>query len=392
MTQGKSQRRWLRILGFVVGSLLVASAIGLWVYWYALFPPAPAWVNAVFTILAALGGLILFAATVLSGVAALRDLRKGKEVSGHARREFPFEVIRDPGDVLPALFGTSPNSLADGRLTYRARQADRDITQELRDALGAHRCVLMTSVSGVGKTREIAELAHNLVDEGYSLLLFDKHDQLAEPVRFPEDLRDTRNLLFVFDDVHLACAGPQEATSPRGTFHDRLLAFVEQARAQFGRREVNVLAAARTEEEHRRHLQRRRHPLWQLFDEYKLPVPHPEAQTEFLLEAAETMGVTIPGEDVPRIVGANDRTFRNLLQNVREARRRRELTAATFLPHREQAFDKPYTELRRSHPSLVPPLWPAPVGQITSAWIALPDNTSSPARARRRPWLRRASC
>ncbi|MDH7487268.1 MAG: hypothetical protein QHJ81_13465 [Anaerolineae bacterium] len=279
--------------------------------------------------------------------------------------DFPFTVVRQPDKVLTALFGESPSPLADDKLAYQVRQEGRDISAELRQRLQSRRRVLLRSVSGVGKTREIGELARQLVEEGYTLLVHDKNDRLLTPVRFPRELVTTRNLLFVFDDLHNCCApveegaGGGEEFGRRETFQDRLQRFLEQAEQRFGRREVNVLAAARREGEHWPHLRWEGHPLWRSFDLYELPAPDEAAQAGFLRDAAGRGGVEVPAADVSAIVAVNDGTFRNLLENVHHARPSGQLTAKTFLPHQGKTFEQTYAGLQKAHPRLVPPLWDA---------------------------------
>ena len=318
--------------------------------------------------LTALGAITVIAAGWVAFAKNLTELwakLTGKGISPPRPPDFPFTIVREPDKVLTTLFGESPNPLADDKLDYQVRQASRDITAELRQALETPRRVLLRSASGVGKTREIGELARQLVEEGYTLLVHDKHDRLLTPVRFPPELVNTRNLLFVFDDLHDCCAPPAEGAGGaeefggRETFHDRLQRFLEQAVKRFGRREVNVLAAARRERELWPHLRWESHPLWRGFYLYELPAPDEDAQARFLRDVADRGQVKVPEADVERIAQANDRTFRNLLENVRRSRPVGQLTAETFLPYQGKTFEQTYAELRKAYPRLIPLLWDA---------------------------------
>ena len=358
MTRRPLRKRWPLVLRVSLSAVLLVSGFGVWLY-YKFFAAPPPWLNRVSLTLPGLGAQIAYVATILQGLVAARELLKREAPPSPVSEDFPFRIIRDPDAVLPAMFGESPDPLADAARPYGPRRAGRDISGELRDALDTHHRVLVASVSGMGKTREIACLASRLIGEQYTVLLFDKHSRLLEPVRFPEPLSDTRNLLFVFDDLHTPCAAREGEGGRQQTFQDRLEDFLEQAVAQFGSREVSVLAAARTEQEQWAHLGWRSHPLWRGFHRYDLPTPDGEAQGCFLLEAAESGGVRMPEGDRQVIVHGNDRTYRNLLENVRQARPRGELTASTFLPHKRQTFAQAYTRLQVTHPRLVPPLWAA---------------------------------
>ena len=355
---------WLRRL-LLIALIIVPLTLFLWLGWPHFGPQNPFWAVAMIlgvcgTWLAALGALADFTGITLRQVWAPKP--RAPEMRSP---DFPFTVVREPDKVLTTLFGESPNPLADDKLDYQVRQEGHDTTAELRRLLESKRRVLLRSVSGVGKTREIGESARQLVEEGYTLLVHDKHDRLLTPVRFPPELVNTRNLLFVFDDLHDCCAPPAEGAGGaeefggRETFHDRLQRFLEQAVKRFGRREVNVLAAARRERELWPHLLWQRHPLWRDFHLYDLPAPDKDAQARFLRGVAGRGQVNVPEADVSVIAHTNDRTFRNLLENVRYARPVGQLTAQTFLPHQGRTFEQTYAGLRKAHPRLVPLLWDA---------------------------------
>ena len=339
--------------------------------------------------LTTIGVILLIVSTWVGFAKNLIDLwRKltGREIPPPRPLDFPFAIVREPDKVLTTLFGESPNPLADDKLDYQVRQEGHDTTAELRELLESKRQVLLRSVSGVGKTREIGELARQLVEEEYTLLVHDKHDRLLTPVRFPPEM-PARNLLFVFDDLHTPCApvqegaGGTEGLSGRESFHDRLQRFLDQAVAQFGSREVNVLAAARSEREHWPHLLWGNHPVWSGVHRYDLPAPEEEAQARFLRNVAERGQVEVPAGDVERIAHDNDRTFRNLLENVRRARAAGELTAQTFLPHQGRTFEQTYTELRKAHPRLIPRLWDA-LHLLRSSGLPMQSNLTANLAAR----------
>jgi len=355
---------WLRRL-LLIALIIVPPALFLWFGWPHFGPEKPFW--AIVTILVTYGGWIgaLSGSAQLTGI-TLREVWMPKAWRPEPRLpDFPFTVVREPDKVLTTLLGESPNPLADAKVPYKLRREGRDITGELRELLETHRQVLVCGISGLGKTREIGRLARRLVEEEYTLLVHDKHDRLLTPVRFPPEM-PARNLLFVFDDLHTPCASVEEGAggveefAGRETFHDRLQRLLDQAVKQFGRREVNVLAAARREGEHWPHLRWDGHPLWRDFHLYELPAPEEEAQARFLRDVAERGQVELPEGDVERIAHTNDRTFRNLLENVIRARAAGEpLTAETFLPNQMRTFEQTYAELREAHPRLVPRLWDA---------------------------------
>ena len=354
---------WLRRLLFILAAVLILAGFGAWVYTY-LNPAAPAWLRTAFVIVGGFGVLVAVVAVVAGVIQAWAALRQ-RPTRPQRPPDFPFTIVREPDKVLTMLLGESPNPLADAKVPYKLRREGRDITGELREALETHRQVLVCGISGLGKTREIGRLARRLVEEEYTLLVHDKHDRLLTPVRFPPEM-PARNLLFVFDDLHAPCAPVQEGTGSteefgsRETFHDRLQRFLDQAVKQFGRREVNVLAAARREGEHWPHLRWESHPLWRDFRRYDLPAPSEDVQARFLRDVAERGEVELPAGDVERITQANDRTFRNLLENVIRARAAGEpLTAETFLPNQMRTFEQTYAELREAYPRLVPRLWDA---------------------------------
>lgn len=190
---------WLRRLLFVLAAVLILAGFGVWAYTY-LSPAAPAWLRTAFAILGGFGVLVAVIAGVIQAWAALR----GQPAMPPRPPDFPFAIVRRPEKVLTALFGESPDPLADDKLAYQEREEGRDITAELRERLRTERWVLVRSISGLGKTREIGELARQLVAEGYTLgnlgLGYADLGQVEEAIEY------TRRALTIFEEIRLPYA------------------------------------------------------------------------------------------------------------------------------------------------------------------------------------------
>ena len=121
--------------------------------------------------------------------------------------DFPFEVIpSNSSTVLKRLMPSSneDDPLADANIPYLQRQSNRHVRQELERAFEEKSWILILGRTGLGKTREAAQLAKVLNDEGWIVLnLADKSGEwLDEPRKFPAEFQPTAKLLFFLDDLN----------------------------------------------------------------------------------------------------------------------------------------------------------------------------------------------
>jgi type I site-specific restriction endonuclease len=100
---------------------------------------------------------------------------------------FAFDVIKPQSNVLQALLGGNENdSLADYKIPYQERISGRSIHDELKQKLDESRWVLILAPTGLGKTREAANLAQRLNNEGWTILNLKRGQWLDALPRFPE--------------------------------------------------------------------------------------------------------------------------------------------------------------------------------------------------------------
>ena len=104
-----------------------------------------------------------------------------------------FEVISDPGVLLPKLYATENDDspLADHNIKYQPRNPKQDLQAELKAALTRSRHVLITAPTGYGKTREAGMLAQTMMLEGWRVLRI-QTGWLDVPKTLPEELGGNR--------------------------------------------------------------------------------------------------------------------------------------------------------------------------------------------------------
>lgn len=282
----------------------------------------------------------------------LKRLRNREIPSG----DFPFEIIPpNSNTVLKQLMPGSneDDPLADANIPYLQRQPDRNVRQELERAFEEKPWVLILGRTGLGKTREAAQLAKVLNDEGWTVLnLADKSGEwLDEPRQFPSELHPNSKLLFFLDDLNRwVYRGnpreiPKDADDPaqplRVPVQERLLrtiAFFERE----CRNEVRVIATARNESD--RHPDRPHEPseieklqvekypdFWKRFYCYKLEAPSDEAIVRLLGDRVEAAHLRAKTEEFPQIARKNDGTFRNIIENLRTAANRESIVSVEEL-------------------------------------------------------------
>ncbi|MCU0552772.1 MAG: tetratricopeptide repeat protein [Leptolyngbya sp. Prado105] len=271
--------------------------------------------------------------------------------------DFSFEIIPpNSNTVLKQLMPGSNDEdpLADANIPYLQRQPDRNVRQELERAFEEKLWVLILGRTGLGKTREAAQLAKVLNDEGWTILnLADRSGEwLDEPRQFPSKLRPNAKLLFFLDDLNrwVYHRGnpreiPKDADDPtqplRVPVQERLLrtiAFFERE----CRNEVRVIATARNESDHhpdRPHepseiekLQFEKYPdFWKRFYRYELDTPSDEAIVQLLSDLVEAAHLRAKTDEFSQIACRNDGTFRNIIENLRTAANRESVVSVEGL-------------------------------------------------------------
>ena len=287
---------------------------------------------------------------------------------------FPFEVI-SPGreDVVQQIYGSAQQAkddpLADFNIPYQQRSLEEDVQQVLMARVRTQ-WLLILGATGLGKTREAAKLAETHSGQGWTVLRLKNHELLAKPDSFPADRLGTQpKLLFVLDDLNQAVYLGQhlprvddegkKAEAIKSPLQDRLLETLDYYVNACGADKVRVVATARNE----RTLQQgeevsqweklgidKYRKFWTRFDRYELSPPEERAVAGVLVETANRAQVSLKQADLAQMVGSSDRTFRNLVENLRGAKSRKEtLSVETFSPTMQGTWEDRYRNAKKQY-------------------------------------------
>ncbi len=239
-----------------------------------------------------------------------------------------FEVLADPAALLPKIYHTENDDspLADHNIPYQRRDPDHDLQVELRRTLHDSHYLLITARTGLGKTREAATLAASLMLEGWRVLRV-RQGWIDRPKEPPPELRgDLRRVLILLDDLNRLFGAGKRVQSPRAdqaailgqpSYHDRLLAALDEFEQMCGPSEIRVIATARNEADQWQMLDfNPADRLWKRFTRFELPEPRAIATVELLKEATAQAGMQAEPGDFPAIARTNDGTFMNVVRNL----------------------------------------------------------------------------
>jgi len=290
--------------------------------------------------------------------------------------DFPFHVIKPYSQVVSAIMdaGGSTDPLPPSSISYQQRAEDTNVQVELERQLEEQHWLLITAKTGWGKTREAAELAQRLNQRGWTVLNLIHTDLVKEPAVFPhEKIGADKKLLFVLDDLtnKLTRGKTESITHPgdpkqqlQAPLQDRLFRMLERYKGLVGdEQEIRVIATARSEPVRENpndpseweKLQWDTHPrFWNKFVRYELPPPSIPAQFHLLKFTIQQTAVesALGDDDYHRLARSNDRTFRNLVVNIRNAKSdKRAFTAADFVPSLKGTWEKQYRDITKKYPA-----------------------------------------
>jgi hypothetical protein len=116
---------------------------------------------------------------------------------------------------------------------------------------------------------------------------------------------------------------------------------------------VKVIATARNEPEEWAKLEIDKYPdFWQKFHQYSLPVPGDNAIVSLLTERVEEAKMAGKPEDYPEIARKNDRTFRNIIENLRVAKNREwTVEKGQFAENLTQTWREKYSQAVKKYPA-----------------------------------------
>ncbi len=252
----------------------------------------------------------------------------------------PFTKIAPNSNVIPIIYKRDEKDkspLADHNIIYQHRMADRNFTNELLQNLEENRWLIILGPTGIGKTREAAEVAQRLNHEGWTVLVLKLGEWLERPENNQlEAIGTDRKLLFFLDDLNSYMRrslkidqNPQAKDSPLAAINiplqERLLKTLEAYENHCTRpEEVRVIATARDEKEPELpgqpsewdKLQWNKYPkLWNRFHLVELPSPEDGAIVELLQDTIPKTNIKAE-TDYSSIAAYNDSTFRNVVENL----------------------------------------------------------------------------
>ena len=283
---------------------------------------------------------------------------------------FPFKVISPQSNVVREIYGDDISGpLADHRIPYQTRVSKRNIRRELEDLLDVNRWILVFGRTGIGKTREAAVLAQSLNNEGWTILYMTRDKWLEVPTIFPSKVGNDRKLLFFLDDLNRKIYASRFEKPPRAKeelqlktepLQERLRATIEFFERSCGKDEIRVIATARSEKIARhqdepsewKKLELKKYAdFWNKFSTNFLPEPSDESIANLLADVAKTHHVDVKTDDIQLISERNDRTFQNIVLNLkRSVNLKQPLEAATFEDTLNGTWRKRYFDVIEKYP------------------------------------------
>ncbi|TAF09882.1 MAG: tetratricopeptide repeat protein [Nostocales cyanobacterium] len=283
---------------------------------------------------------------------------------------FPFEVIKPQSNALQILLGGKENDpLADYKIPYQDRVPGLNTQDELKQKLDQHRWLLILAPTGWGKTREAANLADRLNNEGWTILKLKRGEWLEAPPILPEDKIGTdRKLLFFLDDLNNKMFGGRIEQSPKADdplqplnkpLQERLFNTLEAYEKLCRKEDIRIIATARNEKEREfpdepsewEKLEFDKYSFWKRFEIYDLPEPNEEAIIGVLRETIHQANIQANPDDYSRIAQRNDRTFRNIVENLRSTKNYdRFLTIDNFRDTLNGTWEERYQKTIKKYP------------------------------------------
>ncbi len=263
-----------------------------------------------------------------------------------------FEIVTDPDDVSRALYRTERTSgLAPYDGDYvNAREGVPDIQEALQGALRTSKDrLLVVGLTGMGKTREVAELARAACATKWTVLVArnEGNSRLGPLREMPAELIDAR-LLIVIDNLHARVrAGTEPSTPPYVERLERLLDWFEYRLP--GR--VRVLATAHDEPRFQGHLDLAPDAdRWRGFRVFRLPRLTDDGLGRVLTTLAARSNVAVADDDVATLIANSDRRPGTVFTNVYEAHhRQRALDRDVWKPTEGESWRLRFLGVRENH-------------------------------------------
>jgi len=255
-----------------------------------------------------------------------------------SNENFPFKIIPPNSNVAKEILGGADDDpLADRNIPYQQRIQGRNTRRELEELIEDNRWILITGRTGLGKTREAAQLAQTLSNEGWTILYLTRDTWLDAPAKLPKNVPE-RKVLFFLDDLNKKCYSSKAETRPDASesltipikepFQIRLERTLEAFDFFCGKGEIRIIATARNEEtseydepsEWNKLSWAKYSQLWGKFKIVDLPEPDKTAEQRLLTETSINANIHIDSDNLTTFVKRNDGSFRNLVENLSYAK------------------------------------------------------------------------
>ncbi|MDJ0647779.1 MAG: tetratricopeptide repeat protein [Xenococcaceae cyanobacterium MO_188.B19] len=285
-------------------------------------------------------GVILGIITTIWG--AIWWYRNQRRSSKFPINTTPFKVLPAKSDILSVVFpGDKNNPLSDARIKYQQRLSARDIKQELIEQLESQNWLLILGRTGLGKTREAAEVAQVFNQEGWTVLYLQDWEWLDLPTRKQlQELDQNRKVLFFLDDLNRKMAFGLKDKSPKAEnsplepltkpLQTRLLETIKEYQEICD--QIKVIATARNETQPNDNNQisewdklqwDKYTDFWQKFTVFELPPPEDDAIVKLFQDTIRKTGIAADESDYLTIAKRNDSTFRNAKENIVRVKNRK---------------------------------------------------------------------
>uniref|UniRef100_B8HK68 Tetratricopeptide TPR_2 repeat protein n=1 Tax=Cyanothece sp. (strain PCC 7425 / ATCC 29141) TaxID=395961 RepID=B8HK68_CYAP4 len=267
---------------------------------------------------------------------------------------FPFDVVppQSESEVVKVVYGKNEvQRLPDWEVPYQRRSSSENTLDRLEAALAETGWLLIVGKSGLGKTREAAELARLLNQEGWTVVNLQSSGWVDVRSKYPENL-PRRRLLFLLDDLNQRMQIGLQEQAPKAKevisspltvpLQERLLNLLKYFEDALSPAEVRVIATARNEgvpDQGERFsawekLRWEKYPqFWQRFRVYELKKPEDEAVADLFTDTVPRTNLTPQPDLYDDLARCNDGTFRNVVENLRRLENRKlPLSLQNFRP------------------------------------------------------------
>ena len=313
------------------------------------------WANANQGVLAVIGIVVAIALVALPYVYQRNKQRRAVKTTPAITS---LQVYDDPDRLIQDLCpkASEADVLPPYSVPYQPHDDRRDIHKELAEALNVHHFVLIRGPSGVGKTREAAELARAKMRQGYRVLRVTS-GWLDEPTQPLRELEGHRNVLLLLDDLNrLIPDSPKQPADATGkpmfgfaSFHDRLQRLFDALDQRVGGN-LRAIATARDDDGEWDKIEPD-HKVWSRFTQFSLGPMSPAAYQAALLKVGEYKRVQIA--EAEAITGQSNLRPQTLVMNVRKAASEgAALTPHNATPNEDRSHREDYERACEANPAV----------------------------------------